>query len=64
MSDYTGSTIDQAQRLQAVTDAANIAEQKALERAGFTCEGRLRSAQWRSGAWHDQLIYSFLRNDR
>ncbi|MFF3446824.1 GNAT family N-acetyltransferase [Streptomyces sp. NPDC002667] len=52
-----------AERVQAFTDHANLAEQRALEKAGFTREGTLRSAQWRSGRWHDQVLYSVLRTD-
>ena len=40
-------------RVEASTDVTNVAEQRALERAGFTREGVLRGAQWRRGAWHD-----------
>ncbi len=50
-----------AERIQAWTDAANIVEQRALVGAGFELEGRLRRAQGRAGAWHDQLLYSVLR---
>lgn len=53
-----------AERLQAVTDVQNVAEQRALEKAGFRQEGRLRSAQWRGGAWHDQYLYAYVRSDR
>ncbi|MDJ0384758.1 GNAT family protein [Streptomyces sp. G-G2] len=49
------------ERIQVCTDADNIAEQRAAEKAGFELEGRIRRAQWRAGAWHDQLIYSILR---
>lgn len=52
-----------AERVQAVTDVENTAEQRALDRVGFTREGRLRDLQWREGGWHDQLIYSLLRRD-
>ena len=48
-------------RIQAFTDAGNQAEQRALEKAGFRREGIIREAQWRSGAWHDQVLYSVLR---
>lgn len=51
-------------RIQAITDIKNVAEQRALVKAGFTQEGKLRGAQWRAGEWHDQYIYSFLRSDR
>ncbi|WP_018550646.1 GNAT family protein [Streptomyces sp. ATexAB-D23] len=53
-----------AERVQAWTDHANIAERRALEKAGFVQEGVLRRAQWRGGAWHDQVLYSALREDR
>ena len=50
-------------RVQASTDVTNIAEQKSLERAGFTREGLIRGAQWRLGAWHDLVSYARLRDD-
>jgi RimJ/RimL family protein N-acetyltransferase len=48
-------------RVEAATDVDNIAEQRALERAGFTREGRARGAMWRAGAHHDAYLYSILR---
>jgi aminoglycoside 6'-N-acetyltransferase len=53
-----------AERIQAWTDCDNLAEQRALEKAGFVREGVLRSAQWRSGQWHDEVIFSMLRAER
>lgn len=50
-------------RVEATTDIENIPEQRALEKAGFTREGVLRQAQWRSGRWHDQIIFSKLRGE-
>jgi RimJ/RimL family protein N-acetyltransferase len=50
-------------RVQASTDVSNVAEQKALERAGFAREGLMRGAQWRQGAWHDLVSYARLRGD-
>jgi RimJ/RimL family protein N-acetyltransferase len=50
-------------RVQASTDVANVAEQRALERAGFTREGVLRGAQWRLGRYHDMVSYARLRTD-
>ena len=50
-------------RIEALTDVANLAEQKALERAGFTREGVARGVAWRDGAWRDGVIYSILRTD-
>jgi [ribosomal protein S5]-alanine N-acetyltransferase len=51
-------------RLEAGTDADNVAEQKALERIGFTREGVLREVAFRDGAWRDAVIYALLRDDR
>ena len=50
-----------AHRLEATTDADNLAEQKALERVGFTREGVLRGAVFRAGAWRDLVLYALLR---
>ena len=50
-------------RVEASTDIANNAEQRALEKAGFTREGALRKAQWRNGGWHDMVVYSKLRSE-
>ncbi|WP_203863181.1 GNAT family N-acetyltransferase [Planobispora rosea] len=50
-------------RIQAGTEITNVAEQRALEKAGFTREGVLRGAGFRAGKWHDGVRYSFLRSD-
>lgn len=50
-------------RVEACTDVENLAEQRALEKAGFTREGTVRGAQWRDGAFHDCYSYSILRAD-
>lgn len=50
-------------RLEAKTEVGNLAEQKALEKAGFMREGVLRGIGWRDGAWRDGVIYSLLRTD-
>jgi RimJ/RimL family protein N-acetyltransferase len=49
------------ERIEAETDVENVAEQRALERAGFTREGVLRHAQFHVGRWRDTVIYSVLR---
>lgn len=51
------------ERVEAGTEANNIGEQKALEKAGFTREGVLRHAWFRAGAWRDIVMYSKLRGD-
>lgn len=53
-----------AYRVEAHTDVENVAEQRALEGAGFTREGVTRGAQWRDGAYHDGILYAVLRTDR
>jgi RimJ/RimL family protein N-acetyltransferase len=50
-------------RVEASTDVDNVPEQRALEKAGFTRDGRLRGAQERAGARHDLYLYSLLRSD-
>jgi RimJ/RimL family protein N-acetyltransferase len=50
-------------RIEAATEAGNVAEQRALEKAGFTREGLLRGIGWRDGAWRDGIWYSVLRTD-
>jgi RimJ/RimL family protein N-acetyltransferase len=52
-----------ANRVEAHTDVDNIAEQRALEAAGFQREGVIRGSQWRDGAYHDGFLYSVLRSD-
>ena len=50
-------------RVEAQTDAANVAEQRSLERAGFVREGVARGSQHRAGAYHDLVTYARLRGD-
>jgi RimJ/RimL family protein N-acetyltransferase len=52
-----------AHRIWASTEVDNIAEQRALEKIGFTREGITRATGWRDGAWRDGVIYSLLRAD-
>jgi RimJ/RimL family protein N-acetyltransferase len=50
-------------RVEAHTDVENVAEQRALEAAGFLREGRIRGAQWRDGAYRDGFLYAVLPGD-
>jgi RimJ/RimL family protein N-acetyltransferase len=50
-------------RIEASTEVGNVAEQKALEKAGFSREGVIRGGGWRDGAWRDGVTYSLLRTD-
>lgn len=56
-------THTRVERLQATTDPENKPEIRCLEKIGFTREGVVRRAQWRGGRWHDQLLYSILREE-
>jgi RimJ/RimL family protein N-acetyltransferase len=51
------------ERVEASTETDNVAEQRALERAGFTREGVLRRACFRGGAWRDMVVFSKLRGE-
>jgi len=53
----------QVNRVEATTEITNVAEQRALEKAGFTREGILRGTTFRQGRRHDQVIYSVLRDE-
>ena len=50
-------------RVEASTDVDNIAEQRALENAGYTREGIARGAQFRAGRYRDLITYARLRTD-
>jgi ribosomal-protein-alanine N-acetyltransferase len=50
-------------RLEALTDEQNYAEQKALERVGFRREGVLRGSYFHRGSWRNQVIYAVVRCD-
>jgi RimJ/RimL family protein N-acetyltransferase len=62
MCDYL-FTHTPAQRIQAGTHPENVAEQRSLEKAGFTLEGIVRACEFRAGAWRDGYLYSRLRSD-
>jgi RimJ/RimL family protein N-acetyltransferase len=50
-------------RVEADTDVENVAEQRALEAAGFQREGLTRGVQWRDGAYRDGYLYAITRPD-
>ncbi len=50
-------------RIWAATEIENIAEQRALERCGFSQEGRLRGTHFRDGRWRNSFIYGITRDD-
>lgn len=52
-----------AHRIQAGTEADNLAEQRSLEKVGFIREGVLRGAYFRDGRWRDGVMYGLTRDD-
>lgn len=50
-----------ANRVEAMTDVTNLAEQRALEKAGFHREGVLEGSQFRAGDWHGLVVYAMVR---
>lgn len=60
LADYLFLTTS-VKRVEAVTNAGNVPEQRALAKAGFTQEGVLRQAEFRFGDWHDLYMFSLLR---
>jgi [ribosomal protein S5]-alanine N-acetyltransferase len=52
-----------ANRVQAITDTRNVAEQRVLERIGFRREGVLRGVAFIAGAWRDMVVYGLLRDE-
>lgn len=55
--------ISDVNRVEASTDVENLAEQRALEKAGYVREGIQRGSQFRAGGYHDLVTYARLRND-
>jgi RimJ/RimL family protein N-acetyltransferase len=53
----------QLNRVEATTEVDNRAEQRSLEKAGFTREGVLRGYAFRDGHWRDNVLYSVVRSD-
>lgn len=62
LADYLFSTT-LANRVEAGTEAENMAEQRALEKAGFLREGLHRGRGFRQGRMVDGLTYARLRSD-
>jgi RimJ/RimL family protein N-acetyltransferase len=59
---YLFATTD-TNRVEAGTDIDNIAEQRALEKAGLRREGVLRGSQFRAGRYRDLVVYALVRDD-
>jgi diamine N-acetyltransferase len=62
MVDYLFLSKD-IQRIQAHTDARNVAAQKVLENAGFKKEGTFRKEYFVRGEWRDSCVFSTLREE-
>ncbi|WP_033295701.1 GNAT family N-acetyltransferase [Amycolatopsis jejuensis] len=53
----------QFNRVEASTEAGNRAEERSLQKAGFTREGILRGFDFRDGQWRDHVLYAVVRSD-
>ena len=62
LCDYLFATTT-VHRLQAVTNAGNVAEQRALLSAGFSFEGVMRGAEWLQGSYTDLHLFGRVRSD-
>ena len=62
LADYLFAT-STVHRVEATTEVDNLAEQRALERAGFKREGLLRGRGFVRGQWRDGFMYARLRDD-
>ncbi|RJQ82647.1 N-acetyltransferase [Pseudonocardiaceae bacterium YIM PH 21723] len=51
-------------RVEALTLTDNIAEQRALEKAGFRRDAVLREYWFQRGQWRDTVVYGLLRGER
>jgi RimJ/RimL family protein N-acetyltransferase len=60
MADYGFKTYD-VNRIFARPFGTNIGSQKALEKAGFTLEGRFEKSLFKNGEYVDELIYAIRR---
>ncbi len=50
-------------KLEAWTDSEHLAEQRVLEKCGFSREGLLRRRNRLCGAWRDMAVYGLLRDE-
>jgi RimJ/RimL family protein N-acetyltransferase len=55
--EYGFKTFD-ISRIFARPFSTNRASQRVLEKAGFTCEARLKNALYKNGSYMDELIYA------
>jgi RimJ/RimL family protein N-acetyltransferase len=62
LADYLFAATE-VDRVEASTDVDNVAEQRALEKAGYIREGVVRGSQERRGVKHDLVCYARLRSD-
>lgn len=62
LTDYLFLSRD-VRRIQAQTDARNMASRRVLEKAGFKMEGALRKTLFIGGEWRDTCVYSILREE-
>ena len=59
--DHLFTTRKEVERIESVTDTANVASQRVLEKNGFRREGVLRKRFLNKGQYRDEYMYSLLR---
>lgn len=52
-----------ANRIEAITNGDNLAEQRSLEKLGFRREGLMRERSFIGGRYHDVIVYGLLRTE-
>jgi RimJ/RimL family protein N-acetyltransferase len=56
-------TTQNIERIESVTDTANLPSQRVLEKNGFRREGKLRKRFYRDGDYRDEYMYRLLREE-
>jgi [ribosomal protein S5]-alanine N-acetyltransferase len=52
------------ERVESLTDIANIPSQRVLEKSGFKKEGVLQRRSRIKSEWRDEYMYSLMKEDR
>jgi aminoglycoside 6'-N-acetyltransferase len=61
--DYLFTTNKETERIEALTEAGNIASQRVLEKNGFKREGEMRKRALNNGQCRDEYMYGLLREE-
>jgi RimJ/RimL family protein N-acetyltransferase len=61
--DHLFTTKEEIERIESVTDVANVPSQRVLEKNGFKREGELRKRAFNRGQYRNEYMYSVLREE-